>query len=145
MASDGYQLKKSGMSGQAKELDGAGDDTGKIREAIAPTACYTSDALGGTDAAAAVNRYIAAWEAEARTLKSALHELAGKVRSAKGAYGGSDGLVRTAARNVTVADGALTTMPAPAVGTLTTLPAPADGTLTTLPAPAGRPSALAGY
>ncbi|MEV5725302.1 hypothetical protein ACFV83_00835 [Streptomyces pharetrae] len=111
-SSDGYQLKKSGMSGQANELDGAGDDTGKIRTAIAPGVCYASDALGGTDAAAAVNRFIAAWGAEARTLEAALHELAGKVRLAKGAYGGSDGLVRTAASNVTVADGELTTMPA---------------------------------
>jgi hypothetical protein len=110
--SDGYRVKNSGMTGQAKELDGSGDDMGKVRQAIAPGVCYTSDALGGTDAAAAVNGFIAAWGAEARTLESALHELAGKVHLAKGAYGGSDGLVRTDAAGVTVADGALTTMPA---------------------------------
>ncbi|MFE9494614.1 hypothetical protein [Streptomyces collinus] len=121
-SSDGYHVK-SGMSGQANELDGAGDDTGKIRAAVDPAACYTDEALGGPDAATAFNAYAAAWEAEAKTLQAALHELAGKVRGAKGAYDGSDGLVDTGIRSV-----------------------PADGGRVTIqPAHADRPSALAGY
>ncbi|MEV5312547.1 MULTISPECIES: hypothetical protein [unclassified Streptomyces] len=133
--SDGYQVKNSGMTGQAKELDGSGTDMGKVREAIAPGVCYTSDALGGTDAAAAVNGFITAWEAEARTLESALHELADKVRLAKGAYGGSDGLVRMDAAGVKVADGELTSMPA----------FTGNEQLTTMPTYAERPSALTSY
>ncbi|MFF7976793.1 hypothetical protein [Streptomyces sp. NPDC007905] len=110
-SSDGYQVK-SGMSGQAKELDGAGDDTGKMGKAIAPGLCYTDDALGGPDAAAAFNGFAAAWEKETGTLESALHELADKVRLSKGAYDGSDGLVDTSVRSVPAGDGYVTTMPA---------------------------------
>jgi uncharacterized protein YukE len=109
-SSDGYQVK-SGVSGQAAELDGAGDDTGKIRKAVDPAMCYASDALGGADAAQAFNAYAAAWETEARTLESALHELADKVRLAKGAYSGSDHLVGTRSDSVSVGDSRLTTMP----------------------------------
>ncbi|MFJ9816643.1 hypothetical protein ACIRU3_15475 [Streptomyces sp. NPDC101151] len=110
-SSDGYQVK-SGMSGQAKELDGAGDDAGKIAQAISPTACYAQDVLGGSDSGPAFDAYAAAWEAEAETLRDALHELGTKVRASKGAYGGSDGLVRTQAANVRVNDTGVSTMPA---------------------------------
>ncbi|WP_330339308.1 hypothetical protein [Streptomyces sp. NBC_00557] len=122
-SSDGYTVR-SGMSGQAKDLDAAGDDAGRIAQAIEPGMCYMDDALGGPDAAAAFNAYAAAWEAEAKALESALHELADKVRLSKGAYHGSDSLVGTSADSVAVGDGRL-------VGTM--------------PARAGRPSALAGY
>jgi len=54
---------------------------------------------------------LAAWEAEARTLESALHELANKVHLAKGAYAGSDGLVETSVNSVAVGESRLTTMP----------------------------------
>ena len=111
-SSDGYKIKKSGMSGQAKELYGAGDDMGKVRTAVAAAICYTSDTLGGTDAATAVNAFIAAWEAEARTLESALHELARKVHLAKGAYTGSDGLVETGVNSIAVSESRMSTMPA---------------------------------
>ncbi|MER6025052.1 hypothetical protein [Streptomyces sp. NPDC001851] len=122
-SSDGYTVK-SGMSGQANELDAAGNDAGKIREAIQPGMCYMDDALGGPDAAAAFNAYAAAWEAEVKALESALHELADKVRLAKGAYHGSDSLVDTSVHSVAVGDGSL---------------------VSTMPSHAGRPSALAGY
>ncbi|MET8802893.1 hypothetical protein [Streptomyces sp. NPDC004546] len=133
-SSDGYTVK-SGMSGQAKDLDAAGDDAGKIREAIQPGMCYMDDALGGPDAAAAFNAYAAAWEAEVKALESALHELADKVRLSKGAYAGSDGLVDTSVRGVRVGDGSLSTLPTPA----------GDGYVSTMPAHGTRPSALADY
>ncbi|OIJ69787.1 hypothetical protein [Streptomyces mangrovisoli] len=130
-SSDGYTVK-SGISGQAKDLDAAGNDAGKIGEAIRPAMCYMDDALGGPDAAAAFNAYAAAWEAEVAALESALHELADKVRLSKGAYRGSDGLVATSAHRVAVGKGAHT-----GVG---------ESALTsTTPARAGRPSALADY
>ncbi|MGW3357141.1 hypothetical protein ACWDFL_17225 [Streptomyces bungoensis] len=122
-SSDGYTVR-SGMTGQAKELDGAGDDAGKIREAVQPGMCYVDDVLGGPEAAAAFNAYAAAWEAEAKALESALHELADKVRLSKGAYHGSDSLVGTSAHGVAVGESHLTS---------------------TLPARGSRPSALAGY
>lgn len=110
-SSDGYQVK-SGMTDQAGELDGAGTDTGKIATAIDPMACYAQDALGGSDSGPAFDAYAAAWEAEAKTLTDALHELADKIRASKGAYGGSDHLVSTQAAHVRVGDGTVGTMPA---------------------------------
>ncbi|MFG3202732.1 hypothetical protein [Streptomyces sp. NPDC048192] len=122
-SSDGYTVR-SGMSGQARELDAAGRDAGKIREAIQPGMCYMDDALGGPDAAAAFNAYAAAWEDEVKALESALHELADKVRLSKGAYHGSDSLVGTNVHGVAVGDSSLTS---------------------TMSARPSRPSALAGY
>ncbi|MEU4151651.1 hypothetical protein [Streptomyces sp. NPDC026659] len=157
-SSGGYTVR-SGLTGQAKELDGAGDDAGAIRTAVAPALCYPDDTLGGTDAAAAFNAYAAAWESEARTLEDALHELADKVRLSKGAYDGSDALVDTSVRSVHAGPAGLTTMPTPAgPGHVSTVPTPAGPDhVTTMPTPAGpdhvttmptraeRPSALSGY
>ena len=134
-AGQGYQVATARMSGPAKELDGCGDDAEKIRAAVAPVACYTQDALGGEDSAAAFNAYAAAWEAETRTLRDALHELADKVHLAKGAYAGSDGLVSTRAAAVETGNGSLTTSPTPA----------GARHLTTMPTYAERPSALSDY
>ncbi|WP_345561351.1 type VII secretion target [Streptomyces plumbiresistens] len=106
-----FSVQKSGLTGQAKELNEAGDDAGKIRTAIDSRACYASDLLGGAVSAEAVNSYVAAWTAEARTIEDALHELADKLRLAKGAYSGTDGLVATHARSVSVAESEMTTMP----------------------------------
>jgi uncharacterized protein YukE len=133
-SSDGYTVR-SGMTGQAKELDGAGDDAGHIAEAVEPGRCYTEDALGGAESAEAFNAFATAWQTEATTLRSALRELAGKVRLAKGAYAGGDHAVATRAHAVPAGGGALTTMPTPA----------GDGALTTMPVYAERPSALTGY
>lgn len=126
--SDGYQVK-SGLGDQARELDGSGDDAGKIAQAINPTLCYAQEVLGGADSGPAFNAYAAAWEAEAKTLQDALHELAKKVRAAKGAYGGSDGLVRTNAANVRV----------------NTPNSGPDPRVSTMPAYAERPSVLSSY
>ncbi|MFI2203862.1 hypothetical protein ACH47Z_24400 [Streptomyces sp. NPDC020192] len=151
-STDGYTVK-SGMSGQATELDGAGDDAGHIHQAVQPTMCYTQDALGGPEAGAAFDAFAAAWLDDAATLESALHELAGKVRLAKGAYHGSDHAVATRAAAVS-ADGAgigsgFTTMPAPTGSSyITSMPAPATGpdpTITTMPEHGDRPSALTRY
>ncbi|WBO65643.1 hypothetical protein [Streptomyces camelliae] len=163
------------MSGQANELDGAGDDAGHIHQAIQPTMCYTEDALGGPEAGAAFNAFAAAWVDDAATLESALHELAGKVRLAKGAYAGGDHAVATRAAAVTtdaaglgngvttmptpagssyvttmptpVGNAYVTTMPTPATGPdPTTMPAPdGGGPVTTMPVHADRPSALTTY
>ncbi|MFF8999315.1 hypothetical protein [Streptomyces achromogenes] len=154
-STDGYTVR-SGMAGQATELDGAGDDAGHIAEAVRPAGNQSADTLGGDEPAAAFDAFAAAWESEATTLESALHELAGKVRLAKGAYGGADHTVATRAAAV---PGGLTTMPAPAGGgAVTTMPTPAGGgAVTTMPTPAGggavttmpvyaeRPSALSRY
>ncbi len=110
----GYQVLHSGMSGQAKELDGCGDDAGKIRKAVNPTMCYAPDALGGSDSGPAFDKFAAAWEAEASTLEEALHELANKVSLAKSSYHGSDRQVQTQARGVSVTNGQSATTSAPA-------------------------------
>jgi uncharacterized protein YukE len=106
-----FSVQKSGLTGEAKELNEAGDDAGKIRTAIDSRACYASDVLGGAVSAEAFNSYAAAWTAEARTIEDALHELADKLRLAKGAYSGSDSLVEAQAGSVRVAESGMTTMP----------------------------------
>ncbi|MEV6835380.1 hypothetical protein AB0N17_12810 [Streptomyces sp. NPDC051133] len=149
-SSDGYTVR-SGMSGQATELNGAGDDAGHIHQAISPDLCYTQDALGGPESAAAFNAFAAAWLDDASTLQSALHELAGKVGLAKRAYKGTDHTVGTRAAAVS-ADGAgigggITTMPTP-VGDeyVTTMPTPVGNEyVTTMPVHADRPSSLTKY
>ncbi|MGV4985540.1 hypothetical protein [Streptomyces sp. NRAIS3] len=125
-SSDGYTVR-SGMSGQAKELDGAGDDAGHIHTAIVTDQCYGQDTLGGAESAQAFNAFAAAWLEDAATLESALHELADKVRLAKGAYRGSDHTVATRTAAVSV-DGA-------GIGS----------GITTMPVHADRPSALTRY
>lgn len=125
----GYQVGHKGMSGQAGELDGSGDDVGKIRKAVASTMCYTQDALGGSDTGPAFNAFAAAWEAETKVLEAALHQLADKVRLSSHAYRGSDVDVRTGARAVSVGSAA----------------DPADAGVSTMPAHAQRPSAPAAY
>ncbi|MFB6672896.1 hypothetical protein ACFVDQ_13940 [Streptomyces sp. NPDC057684] len=123
---EGYQVGHKGMSGQAGELDGAGNDVGKIGKAIASTMCYSQDALGGSDTAPAFNTFAAAWEAETKVLEAALHELADKVRLSSRAYSGSDIDVRNGAKSVSVGSAA-------------------EERVSTMPAHAERPSALSAY
>ncbi|MER6994718.1 hypothetical protein [Streptomyces sp. NPDC000410] len=125
-SAEGYQVKHKGMSGQAGELDGSGNDVGNIRKAVAGTMCYTQDALGGSDTGPAFNAFAAAWEAETKVLEAALHELADKIRLSSHAYRGSDIDVRTGVHAVSVGSAA-------------------DSGVNTMPAHAQRPSALAAY
>ncbi|KIF78077.1 hypothetical protein QR77_38290 [Streptomyces sp. 150FB] len=101
MGFDGYQIK-AGMTGQAKQLDDAGTDMDGVSSAVKSRASYSYDDAGGNDAASALNAFVKAWEAEAKTLASALHELGGKVQLAKKIYHGTDGLVKTQMGGVTV-------------------------------------------
>jgi hypothetical protein len=101
---DGYSVSHSGMSGQAKELDGCGDAVEKSRAAVSPGMCYAPDTLGGSDVSAAFDSFSGAWDAEATTLKSALHELAGKVRLANGTLQNTDHKVGRQTSSVPVPD-----------------------------------------
>lgn len=143
---DGYQVRHAGMTSQAKQLDLAGDDADDINRLLAGTPCYSQEVLGGDDMGPAFSAYSTAWNAESKTIADALHQLAGKVRGAKGAYGGSDGLVQTRARAVQV--GTRPTHGAPPVGTNPvhgTNPVGDTAPVTTGPAYAERPSALTDY
>ncbi|MEU6592127.1 hypothetical protein ABZ923_23355 [Streptomyces sp. NPDC046881] len=123
MGSDGYQVR-AGMTGQAQQLDAAGTDMDAVGSAVRSRTSYSYGEAGGDDAASALNAFVKAWEAEARTLASALHELGSKVQLAKKTYHGTDGLVKTHADGVRVG------------GT---------SSLTGTSTQAGRPSALSGY
>ncbi|MCF4135918.1 hypothetical protein L1856_01855 [Streptomyces sp. Tue 6430] len=101
MGSDGYQVR-SGMTGQARQLDDAGTDMDGISSAVKSRTSYSYGDVGGHDAASALNAFVKAWEAEAKTLASALHELGGKVQLAKKTYRGTDGLVGTSVDGVAV-------------------------------------------
>ena len=94
MGSDGYQVR-AGMTGQAQQLDHAGTDMDGVSSAVKSRTSYSYGDVGGDDAASALNAFVKAWEAEAKTLASALHELGGKVQLAKKTYHGTDGLVKT--------------------------------------------------
>ncbi|MFE6618256.1 WXG100 family type VII secretion target [Streptomyces sp. NPDC057740] len=122
----GYRLQTSAMDSEAQTLDTAGDDVGVIARAVKDTACYTSDALGGSDAGPAYNNFAGDWQAEAKVLESALHELADKVRVSKANYQGAE---HATIRGMSAAGGdGVTTMPAPAEAGPTpghrTMPAP---------------------
>ncbi|ALO97690.1 hypothetical protein SHL15_6658 [Streptomyces hygroscopicus subsp. limoneus] len=99
MGSDGYQVR-AGMTGQAQQLDDAGTDMDGVGSAVKSRTSYSYGEVGGEDAASALNAFVTAWEAEAKTLASALHELGGKVQSAKKTYHGTDSLVKTHADGV---------------------------------------------
>ncbi|WP_432068171.1 hypothetical protein [Streptomyces sp. C10-9-1] len=99
MGSDGYQVK-AGMTGPARQLDNAGRDMDAVSSAVRSRSTYSYGDAGGDDAASALNDFVKAWEAEAKTLASALHELGSKVQLAKNTYGGTDGLVGTYADGV---------------------------------------------
>ncbi|MBL1103033.1 hypothetical protein JK361_00130 [Streptomyces sp. 5-8] len=99
MGSDGYQVK-AGMTGPAQQLDDAGTDMDGVSSAVKSRASYSYGDVGGDDAASALNAFVKAWEAEAKTLASALHELGAKVQLAKKTYHGTDRLVKNHADSV---------------------------------------------
>ncbi|MEU5211513.1 type VII secretion target [Streptomyces sp. NPDC020742] len=88
--SSGYHVQQGGMDAEAKKLDSAGDDTGDIKSGIADAVCFDDDMLGGSDSGPAYREFSTAWQDEAKTLESALHELADKVRASKGNYDQAD-------------------------------------------------------
>lgn len=117
-AGDGYEIQKSGMADEAGKLDRAGDDVGGIRKAVDMQVCYTADALGGSDSGPAYNEFAAAWQAEAKVLEAALHELADRIRLSQQNYQGADHAAVSGLNQAAGAEG-VTSMPAPA-----TLPSP---------------------
>lgn len=123
MGFDGYRIK-AGMTGQARQLDDAGTDMDGVSSAVKSRTTYSFDEVGGNDAASALNAFVEAWEAEAKTLASALHELGGKVQLAKRTYHGTDGLVRRGVDSV---------------------PVGGSGVLTDTSTQGGRTSVLSGY
>ncbi|MFF8788023.1 hypothetical protein [Streptomyces sp. NPDC015125] len=86
----GYHVQQGGMDAEANKLDSAGDDTGDIKSAIADAVRFDDDMLGGSDSGPAYRSFSTAWQREAQTLESALHELAGKVRASQGNYDRAD-------------------------------------------------------
>ncbi len=142
----GYEVRESGMSAEAGKLDRAGDDVGRIRKAVEDQMCYTPDALGGSDSGPAYDDFADAWQAEARTLEAALHELAGKVRVSKQNYRGADDAAVLGLRSAPDG-GTPAAAPAPAAGGVTTMPAPAayHPGITTGPTPGEPPPGLADF
>ncbi|KOX02489.1 hypothetical protein ADL04_12565 [Streptomyces sp. NRRL B-3648] len=93
------------MTGQARQLDAAGTDMDAVGSAVRSRTAYAYGEAGGDDAASALNAFVTAWESEARTLASALHELSGKVQLAKKTYHGTDCVVKTRSDGVRVGGG----------------------------------------
>ncbi|MGY5125064.1 hypothetical protein [Streptomyces nigrescens] len=113
----GYHVQQGGMDAEAKKLDSAGDDTGDIKSAIADAVRFDDDMLGGTDSGPAYRSFSTAWQDEAKTLESALHELAGKVRASRTNYDQADHEVITQVNSAAGAgDSPVSTRPAPVTG-----------------------------
>ncbi|MEU6235209.1 hypothetical protein [Kitasatospora sp. NPDC047058] len=91
----GYTIQAGGAEGQAKALDKASGDEGAVGTAIADPVCYAADVFGGEDVDPAYRNFSSSWQAETATIKSALSELAGKVRSSSANYQSADGAVVT--------------------------------------------------
>ncbi|MEU1289827.1 hypothetical protein [Kitasatospora sp. NPDC005856] len=89
----GYAIQAGGAEGQAKALDKASGDEGVIGTAISDPVCYAADVFGGEDVDPAYQNFSSSWQAESATIKSALSELAGKVRSSSAGYRSADGTV----------------------------------------------------
>ncbi|MFJ9518113.1 hypothetical protein ACIRPK_07570 [Kitasatospora sp. NPDC101801] len=90
----GYTVKHEGVEAQAKRLDDAADEVGRIRSAVADGSCQATDVFGGDDSGAAYTNFAAAWQAETQNLQSALHELAGRIRVSNASYrAGEHGVV----------------------------------------------------
>ncbi|MCL8014515.1 WXG100 family type VII secretion target [Streptomyces sp. AS02] len=125
----GYQVQAGELDSEADKLDAAGDDTAGIRTAITATQCYTPEALGGSDMGPAFSDYAGAWEAEAKTLSEALHELADRVRTSNRAYGGAEGEAVTGLRAAQSGGGIVAPVAygeRPFPGGISTQPAQAD-------------------
>ncbi|MEU8781678.1 type VII secretion target [Streptomyces sp. NPDC048637] len=113
----GYHVQQGGMDAEADKLDSAGDDTGDIKSAIADAVRFDDDMLGGSDSGPAYRSFSTAWQDEAKTLESALHELAGKVRASRSNYDQADHEVITQVNSAAGAGGSpVSTRPAPATG-----------------------------
>lgn len=98
----GYGIQSAGAEGQAKSLETAAKSVEAIRASVADPVCYAPDVFGGDDAGPAYTTFSSAWQAESGTIRSALDELAGKVRVSTANYGNADktvvsGLVAAAA------------------------------------------------
>ncbi len=132
--SDGYRIHASGMDGEGGKLDQAGDDVGVIRKAVEDHMCYAPSTLGGSDSGPAYDNFAAAWQAEAKTLEAALHELADKLGISQRNYESAEHETIVALRSAGADDG-LTTMPAPAA---------ARPGMTTGLTPGARPAVLGG-
>ncbi|GAA3017601.1 hypothetical protein ACFVUY_09490 [Kitasatospora sp. NPDC058063] len=89
----GYAIQAGGAEGQAKALDKASGDEGTIGTAISDPVCYTADVFGGEDVDPAYQNFSSSWQAQSATIKSALSELAGKVRGSSAGYQSADGAV----------------------------------------------------
>ncbi|AZS75103.1 hypothetical protein DDE74_33055 [Streptomyces lydicus] len=113
----GYHVQQGGMDAEADKLDSAGDDTGDIKSAIADAVRFDDDILGGTDSGPAYRSFSTAWQDEAKTLESALHELAGKVRASRANYDQADHEVITQVNSAgSAGDSQVSTRPAAATG-----------------------------
>ncbi|MGW4895479.1 hypothetical protein ACWEQL_24910 [Kitasatospora sp. NPDC004240] len=86
----GYGIRSAGAEGQAASLGKAAESVGTIRTAVADPLCYVPDVFGGEDAGPAYTAFAAAWQAESATIRGALDELAGKVRTSSANYQNAD-------------------------------------------------------
>ncbi|KJS63068.1 hypothetical protein [Streptomyces rubellomurinus] len=82
----GYTIEAGGVEKQAKALDKAAGDQGKLHRSTVDPVCYGDNVFGGEDADPAYRNFSTAWHDETDVLASALKELADKVRGSAGHY-----------------------------------------------------------
>jgi uncharacterized protein YukE len=82
-----YSVDSSGYQQNVRHLDAAAEDIGSAASQMPGEQCSVYDVYGGEDSGPAFERCVTAWHEEAGVLRSALEEIANKLRVTGNNYG----------------------------------------------------------
>jgi uncharacterized protein YukE len=82
-----YSVDSSGYQQNVRHLDAAAEDIGTAASQMPGEQCSVYDVYGGEDSGPAFERCVTAWHDEADVLRSALDEIANKLRVTGNNYG----------------------------------------------------------
>lgn len=85
-----YSVDSSGYQENVRQLDAAAEDIGTAASQMPGEQCSLYDVYGGTDSGPAFERCVTAWHDEADVLRSALEEIADKLRITGNNYGAAE-------------------------------------------------------
>ncbi|GGT22651.1 hypothetical protein GCM10010240_64210 [Streptomyces griseoviridis] len=85
-----YSVDSSGYQENVRHLDAAAEGIGTAASQMPGEQCSLHDVYGGEDSGPAFERCVTAWHDEAGVLRSALEEIAGKLRITGTNYGAAE-------------------------------------------------------
>ncbi|MEV5883035.1 type VII secretion target [Streptomyces sp. NPDC052020] len=85
-----YSVDSSGYQHNIRHLDAAAGDIGTAASRMPGEQCSVYDVYGGEDSGPAFERCVTAWHDEADVLRSALEEIANKLRVTGNDYGSAE-------------------------------------------------------